>query len=119
MKLKVIGLTSLGLLVSILPPLITTASYFPLWIERSATATVSGVAVFLAILCFVPLYKKILSTLRSPSAPILWTVLAVLMFVMKEIADEMFVVAVVGAISNLVGWAIFKLAKRLRRSDNG
>ena len=110
-------LTVVGLLISILPPLVATACQFPVWIKTSAEATVSGSVVFLAILCFVPLYKKILTALKSPSAPLMWTIFAVVMFVMKSIADEMFIVSVVGAISNLVGWGLFK-SRRLIRKDN-
>lgn len=112
---KYAALTVLGLLMCIVPPLVATALQFPIWIEHSAEATVSGSVVFCAILCFVPLYKKILAMLKSPSAPIMWTVFAVVMYVMKSIADEMFIVSVVGAISNVIGWGLFKLRRYLIR----
>lgn len=105
----------LGLAMCIIPPLVATAMQFPIWIEHSAEATVSGAVVFCAILCFVPLYKKILAMLKSPSAPLMWTIFAVLMYVMKSIADEMFIVSVVGAISNVIGWGLFKLRRYLIR----
>lgn len=117
MRLKTIAISLIALAVSIVPPLLTTLHYFPVWTDRSAAATVSGVVVFLGILCFVPLYKKILSSLRSPSAPVMWAILATVMFVMKDISDEMFVIAVVGTISNLIGWFIFK-QKRKRQDLN-
>ena len=110
-------LTAVALLVSILPPLVATLLQFPVWTERSAEATVSGVVCFLGFVCLVPLYKQILALLKTPSAPILWTVLALLMYVMKSIAAEMFVVAVVGAVSNTVGWALFKWRDVYRRRE--
>ena len=115
MKNKSIILSFVGMVVSIVPPLITTVHYFPIWVERSPSATISGTVTFLGILCFVPLYKKLLQSLKTPSAPVMWGMLAALMFIMKEIANEMFVIAVVGAVSNLVGCAIFKYARKLKR----
>lgn len=116
-KAKYIWLTALALILSIIPPLIATVLQFPVWTQKSAEATVSGVVVFLSILCFVPLYKKIIQSLKSPSAPVMWTALAVFMYVMRSIAAEMFVVAVVGAISNIFGWIFFKKARKYKRRE--
>ena len=107
-RIMAASLTALALLVSIVPPLIATVKQFPIWVERSAEATISGSVCFLIFLCLIPLYKQILAVLKTPSAPLLWTVFALFMYLMKAIADEMFVVGAVGAISNVIGWAIFK-----------
>jgi hypothetical protein len=114
-KAKYTIITIAGLLISILPPLVTTLYQFPTWIRESAEATVSGVVVFFGILSFVPLYKKILHALRSPSAPIMWTVIAVFLYIIKDIADEMFLISTVGAISNFIGWTLFKFRRKYRR----
>jgi len=116
-RAKAIIINAAALAVSILPPLIVTVMQFPVWTERSAEATVSGTVCFLAFVCFIPLYKKILAMLKTPSAPIMWTVFAVFMYVMRAIAAEMFIVAVVGAISNTVGWALFKWRDVYRRRE--
>ena len=114
-RTKEITLTAIALAVSILPPLLVTVTQFPVWVEKSAEATVSGTVCFIGMLCLIPLYKKILAMLKTPSAPILWTVLAAFMYIMKSIADEMFIVSCVGAISNVVGWALFKWRDLYRR----
>ena len=108
-------LTALALAVSIVPPLVATVKQFPVWIERSAEATISGTVCFLIFLCMIPLYKQILALLKTPSAPLMWTILALFMYLMKAIADEMFIVCTVGAISNIAGWALFKWRDAYRR----
>ena len=114
---KKIALNLTAFIVSIAPPLVATLHQFPVWTIRSAEATISGIVVFLAILCFVPLYKKILQSFKTPSAPLMWGVLAVLMYVMKSIAAEMFVVAVIGTASNTIGCFLFKMARKYSRRE--
>lgn len=117
-KNKYTVFTALALAVSILPPLVATGMQFPVWIEQSAEATVSGSVVFLAILCFVPLYKKILTVLKSPSAPIMWMIFTLVMAVLQSIAREMFIIGVIGTISNFAGWAIFAYRKKFKKEIN-
>ena len=112
MKLRLIGL--LGLIISIVPPLATTLVYFPFWCEKSNEAAISGGVLFLGIICLVPLYKKLGQSFRSPSAPVMWGMLAVFMYAMKSIAEQVYVIAIVGTISNLIGVLIFKLKKRYK-----
>lgn len=101
-------LGAVGLTVSTAPPLVTTLMQFPVWVERSEEATVSGIVCFLGLLCLVPLYKHIGRMLRSPSAPVMWGIFAAVMYIMKSIAEQMYIVAVVGVISNVIGWLFFK-----------
>ena len=108
-------LSVLGLAVSIIPPLVATIMYFPLWTERGSESVVSGGVLALGIMCLVPLYKKLGQAFRSPSAPVMWALLALFMYLMKSIAGEVYVIAVVGTVSNTVGALIFRLRRRYRR----
>ena len=91
-------------------PLIATASQFPIWVERSAGATVSGLFVFFAILSAIPIFKNFGRILKSPSAPILWGVIFALLYALHRIIDEMLIISFVGLIANLAGWVLFKIA---------
>ena len=50
------ALKALALAIDVGGPLVATMTQFPLWIERSAEATVSGLFVVFAILSAVPAY---------------------------------------------------------------
>ena len=101
-------LTAAALAVSVLPPLFATLHFFPLWVETSAEATLSGTVCVLLLLSLIPFGKYLMQMLKSPSAPIVWALFTGWMFVMKSIASQMFIVGVVGTIANLAGAVLFK-----------
>ena len=104
--------------ISVVPPIVTAACYFPLWIARGAETVLSGFGLFIAIVAFVPLMKLIGRALASPSAPVMWLVLFLLFLGLSAIADEMVVISFVGTVSNIVGAVIFKLAERKASGEN-
>lgn len=91
-------------------PLIATLTQFPIWIERSAGSTVSGLFVLFALLSAVPLVKYYKRILRSPSAPLMWGLMLAFLYALRTIVDEMIVISFVGLVANAVGWAMFKCA---------
>lgn len=93
-------------------PLIATLTQFPLWIERSSEATVSGLCVVFALLSAVPLFKYFKKLIESPSSPIMWGLILCFLYALRAIVDEMIVISFVGFVSNLIGWGMFKLAER-------
>ena len=109
---KVFVFRALGLILSTLPPLFATLSYFPIWRTRGAGALISGLSLLLILLCAVPSVRAIKTALRSPSAPIVWFVVFVIFFALSKIADEVTVIAFVGFISNLIGAIFFSLARK-------
>ena len=106
-----------ALAFSVIPPLIATVSYFPLFIAKGSGSVISGVALILTILSASPLLKFIKRILDSPSARTVWIVTFILFFVLGRIADEMTVIAFVGAVSNIIGSIFFALAKRRRINE--
>ena len=111
--LKARMLKALALIVDISAPLIATLTQFPVWIEKSAEATVSGVVLVLALLSCMPLLKYIKSFIKSPSIPIVWLIIFVMLTVLRNIIDQMIVVCFVGVISNTIGTLIYKLGDKI------
>ena len=100
-------------------PLTATLAQFPVWIDKSAGATVSGIFIVMAFLCCIPFYKVIFSWLKSPSMPLLWSIIFVVLFALSQIIDQMLVVCIVGMISNLAGAGLYKAGKSLGETDDG
>lgn len=108
-----------AVVLDVAAPLGATIAQFPIWIEDSARATVSGLFLVFAFLCCIPFYKVIFSWLKSPSIPILWTVIFVLLYALAQIINQMLVVAVVGIISNMIGSFIYKYGEKIGEEDDG
>ena len=109
---KPLILKGIGLIISILPPLLAVFSFFPIWKERGAEAMLSGISLFLILISAVPFFRAVKAALKSPSAPLIWFVLFVLFFSLSKIADDITVISFIGFVSNLAGALFFSLAKR-------
>lgn len=103
---------SLGVLFSIVPPIVATLLYFPLWIDRGATQTVSGLCALLLILCAIPLFRFLKGKLGTPSLPMMWGVLFLLVRALGAIIGQVSVISFVGFVSNLIGSLFFRLSRR-------
>lgn len=104
----------IALLVCIVPTVIATLSYFPVWKSRSSGALLSGFTVLILLICFSPLLKAVKRFLISPSVFTVWLVLFVTLVLIRSIAYEMTVISFVGMISNLFGSLLFKLSRRVQ-----
>lgn len=111
MKNKTIGKLIKGsaLAIDISAPLIATICQFPIWVEKSSSATVSGVFLVFLFLSCLPFLNQIKTWLKSPSIPILWCVFLVLFTIMRNIINQMWIICFVGAVSNGVGSLVYKL----------
>lgn len=103
-----------GLLLCIVPPVICTLSYFPIWYHAGAEKALAGGSVILIILAAIPLFKFLRSYLESPASYIVWLIIFILFFLLSKIAYEMTVISFVGFVSNLLGAICFNIAKRRR-----
>lgn len=97
-----------ALTVDILPPVIATIAQFPVWIETSSEATVSGLAVLMLFFCALPFVNQIKEWLKNPSVPIMWAVIYVVFCLLQNIIDQIVIVAFIGLISNVVGTGLYK-----------
>lgn len=107
----------IALTLDILPPFIATLTQFPVWIEHSAKATVSGLVLLLACLCCMPCINYIKKFIESPSIPIVWLIVFVLLTLLNNIIDQMIVVAFVGVISNTIGSVLFKIGDAIKARE--
>jgi hypothetical protein len=90
-------------------PLIATFTQFPIWVEKSSEATVSGLLLLFAFLSCLPFLKQIKEYMKSPSVVVVWVVLLVLLSCLRNIIDQMIVVCFFGAIANALGAGLYKI----------
>ena len=102
------ALSLLGVAVSVIPVLIATISYFPIWQERGAYAVLSGGLLLLLTVCILPIVKLIKKLLCSPSVYLLWLIIFLFFSAMRSIVDELTVISFVGFVSNLIGAALYR-----------
>ncbi len=97
-------------------PLIVAITYIPAWVERSTWATVSGLALIIALVCCIPFYKQIWEHFkRSPSACLIWTVLFLVFLVLESIVGEIKIVCFFGALANLIGSVLYRLGNKFEK----
>lgn len=106
-----------AILLDVGAPLAATMCYFPIWVEKSAEATISGMFIFLALISMVPLFRIIKEKLKSPSAWMIWLILFVLFFALESIVSEVKIIALVGFAANLIGSLIYKRGKRITEEE--
>lgn len=108
-----------GLAVSITAPLIAAAAQFPVWTETVDSRQVSGIFVFVALLCLIPLFNHFKTVLRSPSSTLLWSIVFFISWSLSKIIDEIVIVSLTGALSNAAGAVLCGIGNRLRRPSGG
>ena len=92
-----------GMTVSVLAPLITAMTQFPVWTEKVPKSQLGSMFVFTALLSCIPFLKHIKMQLKTPSAVTLWTLLFLICWTMNKIIAQLYVIALVGMIANIVG----------------
>ena len=107
-----------AILLDVGAPLVATTTFFPVWVEQSAAATVSGIFVFLALLSAIPLFRVVKEKLKSPSAWTIWLIMFVLFWALESIVSEIKIIAFVGFASNVVGMLMYRHGNRLDEREN-
>ena len=95
--------------IDVAAPLIATICQFPVWIEKSSSATISGIFLLFAFFSCLPFIKQIKMWMKSPSVPVLWVIFFVLFSLLRNIIDQMWMVCLIGAVSNCVGSIVYKV----------
>lgn len=103
-----------GLAVSILAPLITAATQFPVWTEKVGGTQVGGMFILVAIICMIPLYKHLNISLKSPSSLSIWLTLSLILWALSKVVDQLLIVCVAGLIGNAVGLLLCAIGNKLR-----
>lgn len=105
--------------VDVAVPFIATLTQFPVWVEKSSEATVSGLFLIFAFISCLPFYRQIKNYLRSPSVWVLWCVMFVFFILLRNIIDEMVIVCFFGTLSNVVGNGVYKLGEHFENKEKG
>lgn len=112
----------LGYAFSVIPPVLAILEYFPLFAKTGGQPILSGIAFLLLLLAAIPLRRGITGLVRryldSPSAPGVWAVLWIFCAWFGRIAEAIAAVALVGALSSLLGMLFFHLGGKGER-DGG
>jgi hypothetical protein len=95
-------------------PIAAACTQFPIWVQKSSEATVSGMVLLVLFIACIPFYKYIKDYMKSPSAAVVWTVLAVLFTLLQEIIKQMIIVTYVAAAANIVGTGMYKIGDYLK-----
>lgn len=111
MKNKGLILRIIGILFCVVPPVIATLEYFPLFKEQPETGVSALSAVFLA-LCAIPAWKYIKKALKSPSAWLLWLVILVFSVCFEPIVYQMKIISAISVVSSVIGAIFFRWAKK-------
>ncbi len=114
-KIANIFLHIFGFALCVLPPIICTLFYFPLWSE-SAKA-LSGGVLLLALVSAIPVFKLLKKHFESPASYTVWLFLFIIFFALSKIAAEMTVISFVGFISNALGALMFRMARRKTENE--
>lgn len=104
--------------LDVVAPLVATLSQFPLWIEKSADATMSGLCLIFILISCLPFIKQIREFFKSPSSWMIFTILFVFFVVMRNIIDQMLVVSFVGAVANIAGAGIYALGRHIGERED-
>lgn len=68
--------------------------------------------MLLLALSALPLMKLIAAKIHSVASWVMWCFIFISFFLLSRIADEMTVISFFGAVGNILGALVFKLAKR-------
>ena len=102
----------LGYALCIFPPALCVLEYFPLWIT-SGEKRLSGFALVLLAVCFVPALRLIRRHLKAPSAILFWLLLFLFVCAFRAVMDELFVISLVALTSSVPGTACVYIARRM------
>lgn len=116
-KGAIIKATALGIDIGV--PLIATLNQFPLWVEQSAEATMSGLCLVFVGLSVIPFLKQLKEYFKSPSAWVVWAIIFAFLVLLQNIISQILVVAFAGLVSNLIGAVIYNIGKRYDDKKEG
>ena len=101
-------------LLCVATPIAAACTQFPIWVQQSDEATISGLVLIVLFIACIPFYKYIKNYMKSPSAAVVWTALAVVLTLMQQIISQMLIVTYVAAGANIVGTGMYKIGDYLK-----
>ncbi len=92
-------------------PLIATLTQFPIWVNKSAEATMSGMFLLFALICAIPFFKQIKAYMKSPAVPVMWWVMFGIFVILSNIVNQIVLICFVGGVANTLGAGAYKLGQ--------
>ena len=108
---------ALGLIFSVIPPALAILFYFPVWVTKGGEYLISGIAVLLMILAFVPFFRLVRRMLKSPSSYMIWLIIFLTFFFVSRISNEMITISFTGLIGNVIGAIFFRISRRFSKNE--
>ena len=106
-----------GLVLCVVPPIIATLEYFPLWFSQSETAISAMSAILLTLSC-LPFLKKIKAYFRgSPASWSVWLVIWLITSALSNIIAGIETISFIALISNLLGEVLFRIEHYYREKE--
>ena len=103
-----------GLSACIVPPILCTLSYFPLWLDGGGEQLICGGTALLLIISVIPFYKYIRKLLESAASYVLWLIIFLFCFLMSKVIDEITVISFVGFIGNVLGASLMSISDKIK-----
>lgn len=97
-----------ALVMAIGCPIGAAATQFPVWVNESAEATVSGMFLIVVLLSSVPIFRLMRDRLKSPFMPLIWIVFTAALLALRAIIDDLILIGAIASVSNTAGWALYK-----------
>lgn len=98
-------------------PLAATLTQFPLWVEQSAEATMSGLCLVFIGLSVIPFLKVLKEYFKSPSSWVVFGLIFMILLLLRSILDQMLIVSFAGFVANLIGAALYGIGNNLQQKD--
>ena len=99
----------LGFALCILPPALATLEYFPLWLKDGERIR-SALALFLLLLCAIPLWKQVKRLLSSPSIWSVWLILWLFFSLFSSLVEGLTVISFMGFLGGVPGAIFLRLS---------
>lgn len=98
-------------------PLAATLTQFPLWVEQSAEATMSGLCLVFIGLSVIPFLKVLKEYFKSPSSWVIFGLIFMFLLLLRSILDQMLIVSFAGFVANIIGAALYGIGNNLQQKD--
>lgn len=110
-------LKTTAIVIDVAVPIVATLTQFPLWVEHSAEATMSGVCLVLIGLSVIPFFKVLKEYFKSPSSWVIFGLIFMFLLLLRSILDQMLIVSFAGFVANIIGAALYGIGNNLQQKD--
>lgn len=92
-------------IVGAIPPIAVAMYCFPIWIQSGSKPVISGTLIIVVLIASIPFFNKfksILEFVTNASMPMLWTIGAVLSYILMNISQQMLLICCGGLFGSVL-----------------